>query len=58
MMGTKTSLKETTIYGQHYPRAVIDHSYDPRKERGRGLMQIEGAYIGEIMKFMGYVERK
>jgi hypothetical protein len=52
MMGTKTSLKETTIYGQHYPRAVIDHSYDPRKERGRGLMQIEGAYIGEIMKFM------
>jgi hypothetical protein len=38
-----------TIHGQHHPRADIDHLYVPRKEGGRGLMQVEGAYIAETL---------
>jgi hypothetical protein len=34
-----------TIHGQHHPKADIDRLYVPRKDGGRGLMQIEGAYI-------------
>jgi hypothetical protein len=30
-----------TIHGQHHPRADIDRVYVPRKEGGRGLMQVE-----------------
>jgi hypothetical protein len=30
--------------------------YVPRKDGGRGLMQVEGAYIEEVMKLMEYVE--
>jgi hypothetical protein len=33
------------IHGQHHPKADIDRLYVPRKDGGRGLMQIEGAYI-------------
>jgi hypothetical protein len=32
--------------------------YVPRKDGGRELMQIEGAYITEVIKFEGYVECK
>jgi hypothetical protein len=32
--------------------------YVPRKNRGRELMQIEGAYIAEVMKLMEYVGNK
>jgi hypothetical protein len=46
------------IYGQHHPRADIDLLYVPRKEGGRGLMQVEGAYIAETLNLVEYVESK
>jgi hypothetical protein len=45
-----------TIQGQHHPKADIDRLYDPRKDGGRGLMQIEGAYVTEVIKLKEYVE--
>jgi hypothetical protein len=45
-----------TIHGQHHPKADIDHLYVPRKDGGRGLMQIERAYITEVIKLNEYVE--
>jgi hypothetical protein len=46
-----------TIHGQHHPRAAIDRVCVPRKDGGRGLMQMEGAYIAEVIKLKEYVER-
>jgi hypothetical protein len=40
--------KMLTIHGQHHPKAYIDG--------GRGLMQIEGDYITEVIKLKEYVE--
>jgi hypothetical protein len=45
-----------TIYGQHHLKADIDRLYVPRKDGGRGLMQIKGAHITEIIKLKEYVE--
>jgi hypothetical protein len=50
--------KILTIHGQHHPRADIDRLYVPRKEGGRGLMQVEGAYITETLSLMEYIESK
>jgi hypothetical protein len=50
--------KMLTIHGQHHPRADIDRLYVPRKEGGRGLMQVEGAYIAETLNLVEYVENK
>jgi hypothetical protein len=47
-----------TIYEQHHPGAGIDRLYVPRKEGGRGLMQVEGAYIAETLNLVEYVESK
>jgi hypothetical protein len=47
-----------TIHGQHHPKADIDRLHVPRKEGGRELMQIEGAYRAEVTKLMEYVESK
>jgi hypothetical protein len=47
-----------TIHGQYHPRADTDRLYVPRKEGGRGLMQVEGAYIAEILNLVEYVENK
>jgi hypothetical protein len=47
-----------TIHGQYHPRADIDHLYVPRKEGGRGLMQVEGAYIAETFNLVKYVQSK
>jgi hypothetical protein len=47
-----------TIHGQHHPRADTDHLYVPRKEGGRGLMQVDGAYIAETLNLVEYVESK
>jgi hypothetical protein len=33
--------KILTIHGQHHPRADTDHLHVPRKDGGRGLMQVE-----------------
>jgi hypothetical protein len=50
--------KMLKIRGQHHPRADIDRLYVPRKEGGRGLMQVEGAYIAETLSLVEYVEIK
>ena len=47
-----------TIHGKHYSKADVDHLYVPRKQEGRGLIQLEEAYVLEIMKLIEYVERK
>jgi hypothetical protein len=48
--------KMLTIHGQQHPGADTDHLYVPRKDGGRGLMQMEGAYIAEIIKLEEFVE--
>jgi GNAT superfamily N-acetyltransferase len=48
--------KLLTIHGQHHPKADVDHLYVSRKYRGRGLMQLEEAYLIEITKLMEYVD--
>jgi hypothetical protein len=45
-----------TIHGQHHLKADTDRLYVPRKDGGRGLMQIEGASITEVIKLKEYVE--
>ena len=50
--------KLLTIHGQHHPKADMDHLYVPRKQEGRGRMQLEEAYTVEIMKLVEYVGRK
>jgi len=37
-------------YGQHQPKADIDHWCVPRKRGGKGLMQLEEAYLVEITR--------
>jgi hypothetical protein len=48
--------KMLTIHGQHHPKADIDLLCVPRKDGGRGMMQIQGAYITEVIKIKEYVE--
>ena len=50
--------KLLTIHGQHHPKADIGHLYVPRKQGGRGLMQLEANHAVEITKLMNYVDRK
>jgi hypothetical protein len=50
--------KMLTIHGQRHPRADTDRLYVSIKKGGRGLMQVEGAYIAETLNFMEYVESK
>jgi len=50
--------KLLTIYGQHHPKADVDRLYVPRKQEGRGLMQLEAAHEVEITKLVEYVDRK
>ena len=50
--------KLLTIHGQHHPKADVDRLYVPRKEGGRGLMQLEAAHAVEITKLVEYVDRK
>jgi hypothetical protein len=50
--------RKMLIHGQHHPRADINHLYVPRKEGGRGLIQVEGAYIAETLNLVEYVESK
>ena len=47
--------KLLTIHGQHHPKADVDRLYVPRKQGGRGLMQLEAAHAVEITKFVEYV---
>jgi len=40
--------KLLTIHEQHHPKANIERLYVPRKQGGRGLMQLEAALSVEI----------
>jgi len=51
-------MKLLTIHGQHHPKAHTDHLYVPRKQGGRGQIQLEEAYKVEITKLVEYVDRK
>jgi hypothetical protein len=50
--------KLLTIRGQHHSKGDVDRLYVPRKQGGRGLMQLEAAYSVEITKLVEYVDRK
>jgi hypothetical protein len=50
--------KLLTIHGQHHPKADVDRLYVPRKQGGKGLIQLEAAYAVEIIKLVEYVDRK
>lgn len=50
--------KLLTIHGRHRTKAEVDLLYAPRKQGGRGLMQLEGTYLVEITKAVEYVGRK
>jgi len=50
--------KLLTIHGQHHTKADVDRLYVPRKQGGRGLMQLEAAHAVEIIKLVQYVDRK
>ena len=49
--------KLLTIHGHHHPKADVDRLYVPRKQGGRGLLQLEAAYAVEITKLVEYVDR-
>jgi len=49
--------KLLAIHGQHCPQADVDRLYVPRKQVGRGLMQLVLAYTLEITELVEYVER-
>ena len=46
--------KLLTIHGQPHQKADVDRLYDPRKQAGRGLMQLEKAYRVDIIKLVEY----
>ena len=50
--------KLLTIHGQHHPKADVDRLYVPRKQGGRGLMQLEAAHSVEMTKLVEYIEKK
>ena len=50
--------KLLTIHGQHHAKADVDCLYVPRKQGGRGLMQLEEAHAVEITKLVENVDRK
>ena len=50
--------KLLTIHGQHHPKADVHCLYVPRKQGGRGLMQLEAAHAVEITKLVEYVDKK
>ena len=50
--------KLLTIHGQNHPKADVDPLYVPRKQGGRGLMQLEAAHAVEITKLMEYGDRR
>ena len=50
-------MKLLTIHG-HHQKADVDRLYVPRKEGGRGLMQLKAAHAVEITKLVEYVGKK
>jgi hypothetical protein len=54
-LGRKTR-KLLIIHRQHHPKVDVDRFHVSKKYRGRGLMQLEEAYVIEITKLMEYVD--
>lgn len=54
---TKTR-KMLTMHKAHHPSADIDRLYVSRKEGGRGLRQVEGAYKATLIGLRSYLEEK
>ena len=50
--------KLLTIHRQHHAKADVDCLYVPKKQEGRGLMQLEEAYAVGITKLVKYVDRR
>jgi hypothetical protein len=50
--------KLPTTYGQHQPKAGVDHLYVLRKQERRDHMQLEEAYVVEIIKLVECVDSK
>jgi hypothetical protein len=50
--------KLVTIHGQHHTKAGVDRLHVPRKQVGRGLVQLEEAYAVEITKLVENVDSK
>jgi hypothetical protein len=44
------------IHEQQHPNAYVHRLYVPRKQDGRGSMQLEEAYVIEITKLIKYVD--
>jgi hypothetical protein len=44
--------KLLTIHGQPHPKADVDRLIVPRKQGGRGLMQLDAAHAVEITKLV------
>jgi hypothetical protein len=44
--------KLLTIHGQHHSKADSDRLYFPRKQGGRGLIQLEASHALEITKLV------
>jgi hypothetical protein len=50
--------KLLTTHKQHHQNAAIDCLYVPRKQGGKRLIQLDEAYIVEVVKLMEYVYRQ
>jgi hypothetical protein len=59
IIGRKTR-RLLNIHGQHHPRVDVrvGRLNVPRKQGGRGLMQLEATHAVEITKLVEYVERR
>jgi len=62
LTGTKNTRSENKEINNHSwtasPNADVGRLYVPRKQGGRGLMQLEAAHAVEITKLVEYVDRK
>ena len=50
--------KLLTIHGQDHTKVDVDCFNVPRKQGGRGLMQLEEAYAAETSKLVEYADSK
>jgi len=50
--------KLLTIHRQRHAKADVDRLYVPKKQGGKGLMQLKEGYAVEITKLVKYIDRK
>jgi hypothetical protein len=56
--GYKKNVNRSAFHGQNHVRADTDSLCVPRKDGGRGLMQVEGSYTVKLMKVIEYVKSR